>query len=228
MGLPRNSARSGQSLLHIRPMWWSCAHASRSDTFPIQDDRQKRFIDKVQEKKTAMMGRIERTEPTKGWMSVLHGYTPTTLTFDDDRLVALNGLSSFFRSLYPNQLKNAEYHSGLWSTDIMKQLPWQRLPEEHDPPARVPSSEYLIPSWSPLKDIGRRSNTPTYRLYLNPNPMFLDISMLPNRFVSMDTSSLDQFGRATSWKGCQMHLKGVLVHINLIESYPHERFGIWT
>lgn len=110
----------------------------------------------------------------------------------------------------------------------MKQLPWQRLPEEHDPPARVPNSEYLIPSWSPLKDIGRRSNNPTYRLYLNPNPIFLDMSMLPNRFVSMDTSTLDQFGRATVWEGCQMHLKGVLIHIKLLESYPHERFGILT
>lgn len=62
-------------------MWWSCAHASRSETFPIYDNRQQRFIDKIQEKKHAMMGRIGRSEPTKSWMSVLHGYTPTTLTF---------------------------------------------------------------------------------------------------------------------------------------------------
>lgn len=205
-------------------MWWSCAHASLSEAFPIHDNRQQRFIDRIQEKKNAMMGRIERFGPTKSWMSVLHGYTPTTITFDGDRLIALKGISSLFRGLYPNHLQNAEYHSGLWSTDIMEQLPWERIPEEHHPPDRESTSDYPIPSWSPLKDIGRRSTTSTYSLL--SNPVFSDMFMLPNRFVSMDTSQLDEFGRATSWESCQMHLQGVLVHVKLIDSYPHEKLGL--
>lgn len=165
------------------------------------------------------MGHKENFGPIKRWMEVLHGYTSTTLTFDGDRLVALKGISDFFRSLYPDQLRNAESHSRLWSTNMIQQLPWQRIAEEHDQPARVPSTEYAIPSWSPLKDIGRGSETDI----LLSNPIFLGILMLLNIFLSMDTSHLDKLGRATSWEGCQMHLQSVLVHITPIESYPNQK-----
>lgn len=190
-------------------MRWSCAHTSVSEAFPIHDDREK-VTDRIQESKNAMMGHKETSRPIESWMSVLHRYASTTTTYDGDRLIALKGLSDLFRSLYPEKLGNAEYHSGLWSTDMIKQLwwSWYRSDEEGDPPGWQPNvTTYRIPSWSPLKDVGRRSTgLSLYSDWGLPDPL-----MLPNRFVSMNTSHLDEFGRATSWEACEIHLQGVLV-----------------
>lgn len=202
---------------------WSCCHTSCSETFPTNDNRERQFTDELQQTKNAMMGYSESMRPMESWKSVLLRYSSTNLTFDDDRLVALKGISDVFRSLHLKQLRGAECHSGVWSVDIWKQLMWERVhrPGDTKLPAPKGTTNYLIPTWSPLKDIGSETSDPLSR------ERFEDVFVLPNRLVSMNTSSLDEFGRASSWKGCQMHLQGVLVGLVLdsIRGFPGTRMA---
>lgn len=213
-------------------MWWSCAHASYSQTSPFQMDNHPKFFEvSIQNIKAYITG---RTEPwsVKIWQSVLERYVPTLVTFGDDRLVALRGVAQLFRSLYPDELMNAEYHSGVWSTDIMRQLLWQsggastlqirKQNVERDPTTRI-STNYYIPTWSPLRASSLFQGTFDY-------DYFGQHKLLPNRFISIDTSRLDDLGRASDMSGCELTLEGVLVDITVIphkicEAYPTVHAG---
>lgn len=201
-------------------MWWACAHASRSqavppeplDYFHIGEKSPRRFLDDVQQKKHGVMTRKESSHLATSWASVLSGYARTAVTFSDDRLVALGAIATFFRSLYPDQLRKAEYHSGLWSTHVLPQLTWRNDPswrpvpfstQTFEPPARR-TTKHPIPTWSPLRE-SRWLNIGALR--------YSPETFLPNKFISMNTSRLDDLGRATDWRGCEMHLQGALVHI---------------
>lgn len=212
-------------------MWWSCAHASLSQTFPLRSvaeinqaiidteyfDSRLSFFDSIRYMKSKIQGRAQGPQTAQSWAaswhSILSCYAATSVTFGDDRLVALMGISDLFRSLYAEQLGEVEYHSGLWSTNILPQLMWTNTswrlkPSSGKRQPPVKTAKHTIPTWSPLKNLGGLHTSMSF-----PSGTVL----LPNRIISMDTSQLagDAFGRAADWKGCQMHLKGVLVNISL-------------
>lgn len=210
----------------------SCAHESLSETFPLHSINQylptrppgprlltapvfehngrrmsgKTFKDTIRQKKENMKACMDRAQTTSTWMSLLSSYMTSYLTFESDRVVALRGVSELFRSLCPDhQLENSTYHSGLWSTDVLRQLSWARRLDRKDWPQRRRDERYLIPTWSPLREPG------VYTYFGKHDPLVL----LPNKFISWDVSYLDKLGRATDWRGCQMHLQGVLTHVKI-------------
>lgn len=119
-----------------------------------------------------------------------------------------------YSDLYAEQLGEAEYHSGLWSTNILPQLMWtstswrlEPSSAKRQPPVKT-GAKHTIPTWSPLKNLEGLHTTMSF-----PSGAVLR----PNRVISMDISQLahDAFGRAANWKGCQMRLQGVLVNMSL-------------
>lgn len=185
-------------------MWWSCLHRTCTQTLPEGAD----FEDSIQHRKGKIM--FEWVEGWEAWRSVLEIYTGTSVTFKDDRLVAIAGLAKLFRALRPAYFQHATYHSGVWQLDIrggLRQLLWRRSKGQSLPPSRW-SATHPIPSWSPASYNGRiRWSSQT----------LLD---LPD-FMSMDSSHLDGFGRATDQAQCTLHLRGVLVKIDVaVENQP--------
>jgi hypothetical protein len=88
---------------------------------------------------------ISRTrQPTlsnENWTSIVTDYTMRTLTYDSDRLAALEGYAKLLGKLRPYD----EYCSGLWKSELLEQLLWYRSARS-DPTPRSPSCH--APSWS--------------------------------------------------------------------------------
>lgn len=188
-------------------MWWSCFHGTCTQTFPAGTD----IEDSINEKKLKIMW--DGVGAWDAWRGVLESYSATSVTFKDDRLVAIAGLVEIFRSLYPTHLQHARYHSGVWSLGIqggLDQLLWRRSKGHALPSRRYPAT-HPIPSWSPASYDGK-IRWPRDRLPELPE------------FKSMDDSQLDTFGRATKQSQCTLHLRGVLVNIDIhIENQPMEK-----
>lgn len=196
-------------------MWWSCSHATYSETFPCGYPSTEwphleglLFEDELRSQKrhilSAKHSRSDESNAAIIWSDILTFYTKTSVTLNEDRLVAIHSISRIFRSLWPHQLGEATYHSGLWSSDVISQINWtvNRL---HIPPHRLHSTFYL-PSWSPMSvgaDTGFFSDSDGAQ------------SLLPNQFVAWDTNRLDAFGRARIREDCVLHLRGILTNMAL-------------
>lgn len=188
-------------------MWWLC-HAGRycqDQTITTQEGPQRVRIP-VPTGATLSKGReaIANPEGKSGsletWGNLLRLYTKTSVTFEDDRLAAIAGLSKVFRSVFPGCVESASYSSGFWSEDVVFQLSW------HRPPSATPirrAAGRFIPSWSPVSCRGEIIYPE------NDEPSKLPITW------TMDASGLDSFGRAQSIKQRKLHLRGVPVDVNL-------------
>lgn len=188
-------------------MWWSCSHASFSQIFPQGRPgniaRTEMVKDGLRAKKAALMVPDDCTDPIKAWMEALMYYTRTSVTYGNDRLAAISGIANIFRVLFPAEFRDASYHSGMWSTELLRQLDWHRVPVEDPPVSRFATNHYM-PSWSPAGFKGRILQYGTYGK-----------DALPIEFISLDTSELDSFGRAEEAKQSVLHLRGVPVEMML-------------
>lgn len=198
-------------------LWWSCTEASYSDTFPLHSmdcplptGGFSTLTDETRRMKQSILApQIERASSLQYWTTVLQHYAPTSVTFSDDRLVALRGLLEEFQSLYPERLHGAQFHSGIWSTNVMEQLRW-RTPIFASRSTRL-TPTHPIPTWSPLSVTGGFEIYPSFHA-----------RMLPNKFMGMETTRLDYHGRAADWKDCQLHLQGVLVKLSVSLALGHD------
>ncbi|KAH7074856.1 heterokaryon incompatibility protein-domain-containing protein [Paraphoma chrysanthemicola] len=78
------------------------------------------------------------------WSEIVETYSKTTLTVPSDKLVALSGLASLFRSV-----TNDEYVAGLWRSCLEHMLLWFITPpSEIDCIPAVRPITYRAPSWS--------------------------------------------------------------------------------
>lgn len=150
------------------------------------------------------------------WGQLLRLYTKTSVTFEDDRLAAIAGLSKVFQSAFPECVEHDCYNSGFWSTNIVFQLSW------HTTSSNVAlnrcTADLCIPSWSPVSC----KSEITYSL------MSEDMFQLPIQ-CAMDTSGLDRFGRAKSIDQCILHLRGVPIEMTLGPAQSGKRFDyeVW-
>lgn len=76
------------------------------------------------------------------WEGLVSKYTSRDLTFVQDRLVAISGLSQYLERTADGKL--GRYYAGLWETGFESQLLWQIA---WDTSLRT-SASYLAPSWS--------------------------------------------------------------------------------
>lgn len=136
------------------------------------------------------------------WGELLRLYSKTSVTFKDDRLVAIAGLSKVFQSVFPKCVEHGSYNSGFWSTNIIFQLSW------HTTSSKVALNRYtadhFIPSWSPVSCKSEISYPWKYEQSFQ----------LPIE-CTMNTLGLDSFGRAESMKQCILHLRGVPIDMTL-------------
>lgn len=187
-------------------MWWSCSHASFSQIFPRGQpeffDVRRLAVDGLRAKKKALMVPDDCRDPIKAWTEALMYYTRTSVTYGNDRLAAISGIANTFRALFPAKFRDANYHSGVWSTELMRQLAWHRHPINVVPASSFATNHYM-PSWTPASFSGRFSQC--------INTGF----MLPVEFISLNTSDLDGLGRAKEAKHSILHLRGVPVEMSL-------------
>lgn len=205
-------------------IWWSCSNTTCSDTFPggalyvellDLDGMPVQFKDNLRDRKQAIIPGNMHSDPIGAWEDILRYYTGTSVTNPSDRLVAIAGIASIFKSLYPNQLRNAVYHSGIWLSkdlDYLCQILW--TPNNPFDIDKFPSHTYSasaecnIPSWSPLSFKGF--------IYFC-DPRYVD-PLSPLEFVRLCNSSLDtltgtdNFGHAAG--RCVLHVRGVLVNVS--------------
>lgn len=192
-------------------MWWSCSGGTYSQTFPkgLQGLHIKGISTHFKSRSASnfkLKDAPRRAVLT--WMGMLESYTGTSA---DDRLVAIAGLASVHNSLFPELLQGATYNSAVWSSDVPLQLLWEgRARSDSSLPAtRVPTT-HPMPSWScvsyngPIKYHGKE-----------------DRPMLPIKLMSLNSSGLDTFGRATDPEHCSLHLRGVLVPLTGLPPGPH-------
>lgn len=214
-------------------MWWSCSHASLSQTFPkgcpedCPEGRPRLWTvkgtemvaDDLRAEKEAIMVPDDCTDPISAWMQVLNHYTGTSVTFENDRLAAISGIANTFRALFPAMFRDASYHSGVWSTELVRQLSWCRSSGTHFPVSRFTTDHYHMPSWSPAS-----CSVSTWQ----SSQLNREQDMLPIEAVTLDTSELDSFGRATDAKHSVLHLRGVPVQMSLDpESEKHFFWEAW-
>lgn len=201
-------------------MWWSCSQTTFSGTFPIHPAKFKLFghelpfgADRIRDTRNFLFAREDANKTVQSWTEILTTYARTSVTFRDDCMVALQGIPALFRHHHPEALEEAEYHSGLWSVEVLQQLLWYKLRNiegTRAPSSATASSARPIPTWSPL----REPKDILYKLLGPSEPYKESWDILPNKFVGMSTTRLDNFGRAVDLEGCQMHLQCVLVSIS--------------
>lgn len=221
-------------------MRWSCPMSSCSELFPLGqpvDPRRQEYeqcnrpleIDTLRALKAAVVveGDSASSDPIAAWVKFLHFYSRTSVTYAGDRIAAIRGIAQTFRSIHPGTLRDAEYHSGVWSTDISRQLLWRHA---QDPfrrstwpdPEPFSSNPFCLPSWSPLS---YGSNTETLGTTFK-GVFGLDIDSSDDILISharIDTSKLDPLGRAHTQENCMFTLRGALVELTC-DQVPQERY----
>lgn len=201
-------------------MWWSCSDATCSELFPenipnLGNDISKPllFVDELRSRKVALK---PGKDPIDIWMDIISSYSRTSVTFRDDRIVAIAGIARLFSSWFPDILNSAEsfghFHSGIWSTKVIQQILWSC-----DSPRLARRSQYYqsrIPSWSPLSSL-RCSSTCRYG----------DKAITLAEYVEIGSSGTtgvfgtDQFGRVQEENEAVLHLRSVLVSIIVIGEF---------
>lgn len=208
-------------------MWWSCSSSTCSEIWPeytpqLKSDLEKKDWkleppfwdgrDSIRRQKVALTRNKDILEPKsllQDWTDMLTSYANTSVTFADDRVVALAGVAGIFRSLFP-EFQHVTYHSGVWSGDhILEQILWQETKAAQPfSPHRINKTQYYLPSWSPLSSTRPHYPSICKTRWQLPPPQDAKFS---------EIEGLDQFGRATSPNARVLHLRGVLVPFRLLD-----------
>lgn len=214
-------------------MWWSCSRTTCSQIFPrgawryyaikklSENEDEGEYSsnvslcgDTVRLAKGAIHGGYLRDDSTcDTWTGMISSYSGTSVTVNEDRLAAIAGVANLFRTRFFDELRESEYNSGVWSTlerpnGLQKQLAWKGLSF----PARRYSAGHPIPSWSPMSFDGEIR----YMIMINS---------LPVEMVNMGSSQLDGFGRAMEQAQCILHIRGVLVEVDITQLEEDEARG---
>lgn len=203
-----------------RMMWWSCSDATCSELFPENISNLGQninepplFVDMLRRRKMALKS---GKNPIDIWMHIISSYSRTSVTFRDDRIVAIAGIARLFSSWFPGLIDSADlfghFHSGIWSTNVINQLLWRC----DSPQLARPSQDYqsCLPSWSPL------SSLRCYPMYNHG-----DKTITLAEYVEIGSSGTtgffktDRFGRVQNESEAVLHLRSVLVPIIVRDKY---------
>lgn len=94
---------------------------------------------------------VERSDLIRLWHKLVTSYSMTSLTYQSDKLAAIDGLVQYMRPL-----RKCEYLAGLWSDSLSLDLLWstddgnKRAIQSDTPPTRkrLNSKKRLFPTWS--------------------------------------------------------------------------------
>lgn len=195
-------------------MWWSCSDASCSELFPestlnLDEDARELipFTDELRIRKL----KLKRGEnPIDIWMDLMSSYGRTSVTFGDDRIVAIAGIARRFSSWFPDLLGSADlfghFHSGIWSKRVIHQLLWKCDPTQQARHSQGYQS--YIPSWSPLSSL-RCDPMYTYKHTNITLAEYVEIGFSGTTGVF----GTDGFGRVQNESEAVLHLRGILAPI---------------
>lgn len=200
-------------------LWWSCWTSTRSQRVPhgfptkISSDgtflwlKPRRhfpyFINRMKEGKNPLY-----FTKINNWLEILSHYAPTSVTVNDDRLVAIAGIArtlSTGTSGLSIKLREAAYHSGIWSVEICSQLLWKAKAIWKPAPIARFAAAHPIPSWSPAS-VGAE--------IVSWDDLESERSLLVTH-AKMNTSGVDRFGRANTQSDCVLHLRGILLRVQM-------------
>lgn len=77
------------------------------------------------------------------WIGIVEAYSRASLTYRDDKLIAIAGITSRFE-----RLSGSRFVYGLWYDQIAQGLLWYCLPKDQNNITRRPELKTHIPSWS--------------------------------------------------------------------------------
>lgn len=200
-------------------LWWSCWTSTCTQTVPhgspsrsssdgtfLSNQSSRHFLYFINPMK-------EGNSPLsftsiKNWLDILHQYAPTSVTVNDDRLVAIAGIArtlSTGSSRLSIKLREAAYHSGIWSVEICSQLLWKAKASWKPAPIARFAAAHPIPSWSPAS-VGAE--------IVSWDDLESERSLLVTH-AKMNTSGVDGFGRANTQSDCVLHLRGILLRVQM-------------
>lgn len=95
------------------------------------------------------------------WLKVAETFAKSKLTMDEDRIIALSGLASYYASAYSMKDVRTKYIAGCWEHNILRGIAWYVLsPGDfyHESAVFIPSFSWLKMknSWVTLTDYGDR------------------------------------------------------------------------
>ena len=141
------------------------------------------------------------------WNLIVETYTRASLTMEDDKFVALMGLTQHIQKLL-----NQRYFAGLWGKNIAEQLLWSATSDRR----MVKPRKYIAPSWSWASLIG-----PIKRAY--PTHNLTSDTLIQAIRLEVRTINDHPLGQVTSGS---LRLRGSLVRGMLwTETHPRDT---WT
>lgn len=133
-------------------VYWECWSLQASEVFPggLLDDEDTSSGDFNFDKSIGIHPEIFDVPQIKcRWGELVGAYSPTSLSFAEDRLLAISALAKRFCSAM--RMDPSEYLSGMWRDDLPQSLVWtqSRIPGRSGPAATgIDLQMRYAPSWS--------------------------------------------------------------------------------
>jgi hypothetical protein len=183
-------------------MYLECFTNVRFDNYHYPTNWQFTYVDMVVKSSIDRLG--SRTECFKYWATLVATYSELHLTDITDRLPALSGLASDFRSV-----TDAHYLAGVWCEDMPRALTWYVPPWEKATAVSSSPPSYIAPSWSwAAAEFGVQFVSPGYNSQFHHGVDIIATGVTP--------ASLDPFGTV---KGGFIDLSGRM-RVGLVKELP--------
>ena len=98
-----------------------------------------------------LYNKLLRLARSRTWRALVEDYSSRNLTFNKDRLVALQGISNKIQSRWPGLV----YAQGLWLDSMSEQLFWHGRPGHVSYLSRPSELAEMFPTWSWASTLGR-------------------------------------------------------------------------
>ncbi|KAI0019340.1 hypothetical protein F4780DRAFT_450201 [Xylariomycetidae sp. FL0641] len=135
-------------------VYWECASLNASEVLPRGGPR----FRPVDEKSVVLSPTVSPEHLRKRWYQMVRIYSATSLTFIDDRLLAISALAKRFCSAL--RLDSSQYLAGMWKDDLPLSMLWFEDPKgpavvDLEPTNTVATESKHAPSWSWASISGR-------------------------------------------------------------------------
>lgn len=141
-------------VLHFckQELHWECRELEASETYPEGKPEYAQWgLFQKASLKTVILNSTDSTSTKDDiararevWRRVVSTYTSCALTYPEDKLRALAGITYVWQKLHYD-----EYIAGFWCTSLLRDLLWVHDPyEDPTPPRRIPFHRSPAPSWS--------------------------------------------------------------------------------
>ncbi|KAK5740117.1 hypothetical protein LTR17_004829 [Elasticomyces elasticus] len=126
-------------------VYWECREMEASETWPLGMSMAQMKYRKHYPRPADVYSALGSPDnmPLRQvlWRNVVRQYTQRLLTFPEDKLRGLAGISGLWQRSHDD-----EYLFGIWRSALPRDLLWFR--ENYSPPRRMVQESYAVPSWS--------------------------------------------------------------------------------